>query len=67
MSFHEEMKEKYLAAEGVRCFFCFSYDIEGSSLDVNEGQVSQEIVCNKCGAHWTDLYKLTDVTDIRRS
>lgn len=64
MSDFEIQKNSYLKIKGVKCFFCPSTDIEGGSVDIGAGEAMQEVKCNECSGHWTDIYTLTDVMDI---
>lgn len=50
---------EYVQIGGVRCPFCADDDIEGKSLNVDQGGASQKIGCNACGKIWWDLYTLT--------
>lgn len=57
----DEQKQNYLDCGGVFCPFCQSHDIEGQSIDVEEGLATQEMHCNECEEDWTDVYKLSSV------
>lgn len=50
--------KKYLNGGGGACLFCGSWDVEGSSWDMNGEQVSQDVTCLKCDKSWTDFYTL---------
>jgi len=41
-----------------RCPVCEDNNVEGSSIDISNGQATQNINCISCGAYWTDVYKL---------
>ena len=41
-----------------RCPMCEDTDVEGGSVDINNGHAFQNITCLSCGASWTDEYKL---------
>ena len=50
---------QYVKAEGGKCPFCRSRQIEGSSVDIDTGGASQEMSCLDCGKQWVDCYELT--------
>ena len=56
----QEQKERYLKASH-RCPHCKSEDIEGDTVEVNEGEATQRVICCNCNQDWTDIYTLTDV------
>lgn len=41
-----------------RCPLCEDNQVQGDSIDINNGQAIQNIDCLTCGAYWTDIYKL---------
>ena len=41
-----------------RCPMCECTDVEGDSIDINNGHAYQEITCTCCGANWKDVYVL---------
>jgi len=61
---NENEVKQYVQAGGVKCPFCGSEDVEGGSMDVDTGYVSQEVTCLECDSTWNDLYKLIDVVEI---
>jgi hypothetical protein len=56
--------KEYVARKGQLCPACKMPDSEGSSFDTDGGEVYQEMLCNNCGASWTDIYKLTGYTSL---
>jgi formate dehydrogenase maturation protein FdhE len=59
-----QQKITYINASGVRCPYCRSEDILGTSpVQMGEGLVSQNVQCNACRNHWRDVYALNDVND----
>jgi hypothetical protein len=50
--------EKYIQAGGVSCLYCNSTDLEGQSVDIEDGSAFQKVVCRDCGQGWVDIYKL---------
>ena len=58
---------EYVATLGTRCPVCQSTELEGSSVDIDGGDASQEIWCRTCGARWIDTYALTGYTDLDTS
>jgi hypothetical protein len=58
-----EQIKQYLATRGVKCLFCLSSDIEGGSVEIDNGGAYQPINCLACDETWTDSYKLTGVTN----
>lgn len=57
----QEQKVNYLKWHGVHCPFCDSTQIEGGSVEVNDGGAFQEVNCLDCESEWHDMYTLTDV------
>jgi formate dehydrogenase maturation protein FdhE len=51
-------EEMYLAARGALCPSCGRTNPQGDSVTINDGQVVQEMHCNKCEAEWVDIYNL---------
>jgi transposase-like protein len=49
----------YVQNGGVKCPFCGSTNIEGHSVDIDQGAASQAINCLDCGKEWSDIYRLT--------
>jgi transposase-like protein len=58
-----EQKRAYLKADGVRCPYCRSDEIEGGHVDIDAGGASQRISCHACGRSWYDGYKLVSVEE----
>ena len=59
------LDKKYIAHLGGRCPVCHSDEIEGSSFDVEAGQVWQKVWCQSCEAEWKDIYHLTGIEDLK--
>ena len=53
--------ESYISARGLKCLYCGAERIEGGSVEVNNGEVFQEMRCLACEATWQDVYMLADV------
>ncbi len=53
----------YIKSGGGQCLYCNASDIEGESVDVEDGKCYQDIHCNRCFKEWTDVYTLTDVEE----
>lgn len=60
----ELKKEQYIREGGVRCPYCASEDIEGTSFESDLDFSSQKITCNNCGKRWEDIYTLIDIIEI---
>lgn len=60
----DQQRKEYLKNNGVKCPYCGSKDVEGGSIDVDSGRVSQDISCTTCGAEWMDHYTLTGVSEL---
>jgi len=63
----DEQKQKYLSNRGVRCPYCGSEDIQGQSVEINEGEAAQEVNCNACDGHWYDIYALVRVENVEHA
>ncbi len=61
----EITKQSYLRGGGGNCLFCHSTDMAGDKLKADGSWMSNDIECNNCGATWTDVFNLGDVTDIK--
>ena len=44
----QEQSRKYIEQSGVNCPHCNSSNIEGGSMDMNAGNIYQNIWCNDC-------------------
>ena len=42
------------------CPECSSEEIEGDSVEIEDGEAIQEVTCIHCNAIWYDVYKLTN-------
>jgi len=60
----DEQKRKYLSIGGVLCPYCGSDDIQGESMEINEGEAAQEVNCNDCDGQWYDIYALIRVEGV---
>lgn len=54
----------YVENGGVRCPFCDASDIHGRNVEINEGQATQEVSCCACDGAWTDVYMLSQITEL---
>ncbi len=54
---------KYIDEGGVRCPYCGADQIEGGSVEIEEGTAQQKVGCLSCDRHWTDIYHLVGVCD----
>ena len=54
-------KRHYMNNNGSICPFCDSHNIEGGPFEADGTTVWQNVICNNCGAEWTDIYRLTNV------
>ena len=59
-----QKKHEYVVHGGVKCLFCGSDDIEGSSFETDTGLARQRVACHVCWARWKDVYGLIDVEEI---
>jgi len=41
------------------CPVCGHNDVSGESVEISNGQATQNVDCLECGSYWTDVYKLT--------
>lgn len=57
-----EIVNKYLKKSS-QCPFCDG-EIEGQSVDVDEGGAFQEVSCIDCGRSWVDTYCLTGINRV---
>ena len=56
----EKQKKTYLENSNL-CPSCKSDQIEGSSVEIDDGGAYQPMICSDCGKSWNDIYTLTDV------
>ena len=54
-------KKAYIESDQSNCPKCGSWDIEGSSVEIDSSGAWQPVSCNECEAEWTDIYSLTSV------
>jgi Zn-finger nucleic acid-binding protein len=57
----KERARKYVDQKGVRCMFCECQQLEGGDVEIDEGCVTQAILCVNCDATWVDAYKLDHI------
>lgn len=55
-------KKHYLAGNTNGCPICDSVDIVGGSIEISHLNAYQSVHCGECGAEWTDIYKMSDVS-----
>lgn len=56
-------RKAYLASCGTICPYCGNPDIEGVTIDIEDGVATQAMSCNVCYKRWTDVYRLVDVKE----
>ena len=54
---------KYIRSGGVKCPYCGSEEIEGGSIEIDEGRAVQSITCLNCDKFWDDIYSLSGIHD----
>jgi transcription elongation factor Elf1 len=57
-------KQEYIESAGTKCPFCKSEHLNCSRIEVDAGGASQDIICENCGASWSDLYTLTEIINV---
>ena len=57
-----DVQQHYIGAQGTRCPFCLSDQIEGREVTTGNGEATQEMSCLSCGQVWFDEYTLTALT-----
>ena len=55
----EDKVQKYLNADGSRCPFCGSDNIEGGEFEFDG--VWREVFCLDCHEYWKDIYQLVGI------
>ena len=63
MALTEKQKKEYLQADGRRCPYCGSKDIDAESFNSGGDQAWQRIDCRDCDKSWHDIYTLTDMEE----
>lgn len=63
MAITKEQEKKYIKEFGAVCPVCGSDQIEGGSIDIDNGMAYQNCYCNDCQEEWTDEYSLTGITE----
>ena len=63
MTLTKQAIQTYIEGGGVRCPYCQAEDIEGDSVEIDEGTASQEVRCHDCGKGWVDCYSLTSIAE----
>ena len=53
------LKHNLKAFGGCRCPRCLSGQVEGGSLDISEGRITQVCYCPECAFEWTPVYVLS--------
>jgi len=49
---------EYVLRKGLACPVCRSVDLQGQDVNISEGEATQDVSCDECGATWTDVYIL---------
>ena len=62
MALTEEQKEDYIASEGMNCPVCGSQDCDCYEHGFEGNLVMGYCKCYTCGAHYTDVYRVGDVS-----
>ncbi len=57
----EQIKQNYLANNGLECPGCQSSNFEGYGFELSQGVVTQKCFCTDCLLEWEEVYKLSDV------
>ncbi len=50
--------QQYAEKRGARCPFCESTELQGESIEVEDGAAFQRVGCLDCEGSWVDVYKL---------
>ena len=61
MTEDEKIIAEHIKNNGTRCPKCGSEEIIGDEVTTGNGEASQEMSCNECGARWHNIYKLTSI------
>lgn len=61
MTLTKGQKSFYIKNSNI-CPHCESENLDGGSIEVNDGIATQHISC-ECGKSWTDIYKLIDIKE----
>lgn len=59
-SFQEESSD--IKNSDIRCPFCKSDEIEGTEVNMEVGECSQDMFCIECEREWTNIYRLESYT-----
>ena len=56
---------EYKLESGAKCPVCRSEDVRSTDQLEHQGEwVSQDVVCNNCGASWTDEFTLSGFNNL---
>lgn len=58
-----EQKKRYVEYGGVACPHCGSENLDSSPMQTDAFSAWCEISCGDCERHWTDIYKLVDISE----
>ena len=58
--------KSYIRSNGIKCLNpeCSGNDLQGGPVEIDGGEAWQEVTCSECGRMWTDIYKLSGVSNI---
>lgn len=59
--------EEYVEYDGGFCPVCDNHQLEGDSINMERGAVSQRIRCLECQATWYDVYKLVGYDELEET
>lgn len=58
--------QEYAQAGGYRCPVCTSSHLDCKRVEIFAAGAYQGIICNCCGAEWTDSYLLTGYINLEK-
>lgn len=57
-------EEEYVRKSGLICPVCLSDQIEGSTIEIDDGYAWQNVNCTDCKSTWKDTYTLHDYDNL---
>lgn len=60
----EDPKIREYISSPVHCPNCQSQNIEGGSVEIDEGTATQDIRCLDCDSSWTDHYTISHISNL---
>lgn len=56
--------QEYISSGGTICPYCGGEELQGSSVEIENGKAFQQIRCQDCDRTWEDMYILSNIVSL---